>query len=87
MGFFAEQDFRPVPIESLDLISEKLNVHRIKPVDMVIPFRKPPRGNYLKYDRTKGDYIKLELEMKKLHIQGTHFIVVAMDPMWQYGEG
>ncbi len=87
-GFLADHDFKPVPIESLELIEERLRVHNVKVVDMVIPFRIPPnRGHYLKLDRQSMRYKKTQLVIQNLHIQGDEFIVVAMDPMWEYGEG
>ena len=81
--FLEEHDFKTVPIDSMDLIKEKLKVHKVKKVDMVLPFRKPPNsGYYLKYEPRTNNYVKKQLNMKNLHVEGDSFIFIAMHPMW-----
>ncbi len=83
-----ENDLQPVPREALDIIEEKLLVRSrtIPFVDMVIPMRVPPdRGNYLKYNPRRQCYYKDHLVINRLHVEGEHFIVIAMDPGWEPG--
>ena len=69
-----------IPRESLDLVLEKMKVHHIKIVDMIIPFRVPPdRGNYLKYNPRHRRYEKRPLVMNQLHVEGEYFMVIAMN--------
>jgi hypothetical protein len=83
-GFLHDHDFKTVPLESMELIAEKLTVHKVKRVDMVIPFRKPPsRGCYLKYNPNNKGYDKKPLVIKTLQVEGEKFIVVAMHPLWE----
>lgn len=82
-----DHDMHMVPRESLDLIIEKMQVHHVHSVDMVIPFRIPPdRGNYLKYNPRHRRYEKRSLIMNQLHVEGEFFLVIAMDPLWQPGD-
>ncbi len=86
-GFLHDHDFKTVPLESMELISEKLNVHRVIRADMVLPFREPPsRGFYLKFNPPTKGYVKKVLTIKNLQVEGDKLIVIAMDPMWDPGK-
>ena len=85
--FMKEHDFKTVPLETMDLLEERLHVHRVRKVDMVLPFRVPPsRGNYLKFNPRIRGYCKNPLVVDRLHVEGDKFIVVAMDPSWEPSE-
>ncbi len=82
-----EHDLKIIPRESLDLVIEKMRAHKVRIVDMVIPFRIPPdRGNYLKYNPHREYYDKKPLVIDRLNVEGEYFMVIAMDPAWEPGE-